>query len=111
MSEKKNDKNTEISSKDSGDVIALLKRMQRQLDSMEEKIDALTRQSKPRAFGDKRSSAPRKEFGGAKRKHAARKEEVSSDGMFFHGHPFGNKKDSGKSSFKKNRKSYGKTSR
>ncbi len=46
------------------DVIALLKRMQLKLDSLEEKIDALTRQSKSRALpGARPSSGSRKEFG------------------------------------------------
>ncbi len=89
------------------DIIALLKRMQLKLDSLEEKIDALTRQSKPRAFtGARPSPGSRKEFGDAKRKHAARKEAVSSEGKFYHGHPFGKKKSAGKGSFKKNKKSY-----
>ncbi len=95
-----------MSEKANQDVIVLLEKMQSRLDSMEEKIDALTRQLKSKTFGDKRPSAPRREFGGVKRKHAARKEEVSSEGKFYHGRPFGHKKDSGKGGFKKNKKSY-----
>jgi len=115
MNENVNSKNEEISKKDNPDVVAVLKKMQGQLDSIEGKINSLMHQSKQKTVKDKYSSAPRKEYDKTKhskdRKHKGKKEEVSSEGKFYHGHPFGKKKDSGKSDFKKNKKSFKKPSK
>ena len=110
MGENANLKNKEVSSESIQDVFALLKKMQCQLDSMEKKLDLLTQQSKPKTFKGGHPSKPYKDGGETsrfkKRKYEGKKEEGPSEGKFYHGHPFGKKKDSGKSSFKKNKKSY-----
>lgn len=104
-----------MSDETNNDVIALLKTTLRRLDSMEEKIDMLVRQSKQKTFDDKRPSRPRKEYDRTSRpkvgRYGPKKEEVSSEGKFYHGRPFGKKKDTGKSSFKKGKKPFKKSSK
>ncbi|MCK5179185.1 MAG: hypothetical protein KAR32_06610 [Candidatus Omnitrophica bacterium] len=96
---------------DSKDVVALLKKMQKKLEAVEEKIDALVLQSKRQTFQDRPFSKSRKEYNkpsrpGERKFAGKKKEEASSEGKFYHGLPFGKKKDSGKSSFKKTKKSF-----
>ena len=115
MNKKLDSKNEEISLKDNKDVVAVLKGMQHRLDSMEEKIDSLIQQSKQKTFNDKRFSRQNKEYDRPsrprERKYGEKKEEVSSEGKFYHGRPFGKKKDGGKSNLGKNKKPYNKSSK
>ena len=99
----------------STEVVALLKTMQLKLNAMEEKIDFLVQQSKRNTFKDRPFSKPRKEFDKTsrpgERKFGGKREEASSEGKFYHGRPFGKKKDSGKSNPKKNKKPFKKLSK
>ena len=115
MSKNADSENEEISLEGEKDVTALLKKIQLKLDSMEEKIDSLVRQSKQKNFQDKLASKPRREYGASRyqkdRKYEGKKEEVSSEGKFYHGRPFGKKNVSGKSSLKKGKKPFNKSSK
>ena len=106
-------KNEEKGIADSQGILDLLKKMQCKIDSMEEKLDSLVRQSKEKAFSGKQYSRSHKGYDKPWRpkvgRHEEKKDEGSSEGKFFHGRPFGMKKDTGKSDFKKSRKSFSKT--
>ena len=110
MREKGNSKNEGDFNKDSGAIVGVLKRMQVKLDSMEEKIDSLLKQSKEKTFKSKQFSRPRKEFDKTKhygeRKPEGKKEELASEGKFYHGRPFGKKKNTGKVNLKKFKKTF-----
>ena len=114
MNEKINSKKEENSAKDNQDIAALLKKMQDKLDSMEDKIDSLVTQSKQKTFEGRRFSKPRKEYDKTKhhkeRKYEGKKEEVTSEGKFYHGRPFAKKKAGGKSNLNRKKKSYNKSS-
>lgn len=115
MNENANFKNIEDSPNNDQDIAALLKKIKYQLDSMEKKIDSLTHQSRPKTFAGKPLSRPRQEYDKTKRqkeqKYEGRKEEVSSEGRFYHGRPFNKKKTSGASSFGRKRQPFSKSSK
>ena len=115
MSENVNSESEENLPKESEEIIALLKKMQHKLDSMEEKIDALTRQSVQRTFKGKPFSKPYKEFDKTnpmkRRKYEGKKEEVSSEGKFYHGRPFGKKKVGGESNIRKKKKPFNRSAK
>lgn len=113
MNEKKEIENEEKSMVGNQDIINLLKKMQYKIDSMEEKIDSLVRRSRQKTFTEKPSSRLHKDYERPRRpkvgKYEGKKDEDSSEGKFYHGRPFGRKKDRGKSDFKKGRKFFSKT--
>ena len=90
---------------DNQDIMALLKKFQYKLDSMEKKIDSLIQDSKQKTFKGKPFSKPYKEYDESKRhkiqKYNERKEGASGGEKFYDGRPFGNRKNSGQSDFKK----------
>ena len=97
------------------DILALIVKMQIKLDSMEEKIDSLIRRSENKTYKGKTFSKPYREHDKAKhkqeRKYGARKDEGSSERKFYHGSPFGKKKETGKSNFKGRKKPFNKSLR
>ncbi|MCD4779772.1 MAG: hypothetical protein K8S27_04390 [Candidatus Omnitrophica bacterium] len=115
MNEIKNSKKEKISDKDNQDIAALLAKMQHKLDSMEEKIDSLIRQLKQTTFEAPHFPKTYKPYDKTKRSKdrttKGKKEEVSSEGKFYHGRPFGRKKDGGKSVLKRNKKPFKKSNK
>lgn len=115
MNENANFKKEEESLKDSQDVAGILKKMQVKLDSIEKKLDSLMEESRPKPFKNREFPRARRDFDDSSRpkgrRYEGKKEEVSSEGKFYHGRPFGKKKDSGKSSFKKDKKPFDKFSK
>ncbi|MBU0467752.1 MAG: hypothetical protein KKD07_08295 [Candidatus Omnitrophica bacterium] len=113
MNENVDSKNEENIMKDNQDIVALIKKMQNKLDLMEEKIDSLILQSRPKTFKERQFSKPYKEYDKTRRpsvrKYEGKKEESSGEGKFYHGSPFGKKKESGKSNFKGTKKPFRKT--
>ena len=130
--------NKEIPSKDNKEVISLLKKMQQQLDSLEEKIESLIQKSKSKSFEDRRPSRPREEFRTSRpprpregfnskfgrpreneesdrpsrpreRTYEPRREEGSSEGKFYHGRPSSKSKSGGKKSLGKKKSFFKKT--
>jgi len=110
MNKNTNSENNESSSPDQENILSLLKKMQGQLNSIEGKIKILLQPSKEKSFKPRHSSRPHHENIQIKRpserKHKEKKEEVSSERKFYHGSPFGIKKDGGKSNFRKKKKSF-----
>lgn len=110
MSENSSFQNEGKFPRDHKEVVELLKRMQCQMDSIEEKLDALIRDSKAKSFSGKPFSKPFRSHDKSKpsreRKFEGKKEEVSSEGKFYHGSPFGKKKDHGKTGMRHGKKSY-----
>ena len=115
MTENGNSKDNEVIQQDNWDIGSALKKMQVQLDSMEKKIDSLVQQSKPRTFRDKSFSMPNRDYvktrRPSERRYEGKKEGVSSEGKFYHGRPFGKKKDGGKNSLKRGKKFFDKSSK
>lgn len=110
MNEQQQSQQKEHSPSNAPDIIAVLKRMQIQLDAMDEKLTGLVQQSKPRAFQakpfqNKPFSKPYNNFDKTKRSGArnfeGKKEGDAGKSKFYHGSPFGKKKTGGKSPFKK----------
>jgi len=108
MNEQQQVQNQENTQQDAPDVIAVLKRMQRQLDVMDEKLGTLIQMSKRETFPSKPFSKPFKGFSKTNRpndrKFDRKKEGTAGEGKFYHGRPFGKKKAGGKSPFKKGKK-------
>ncbi len=95
--------------------MALLKKLQYKLDSMEKKIDFLIQESKQKTFKDKHFSKPHREYDGPKhhkrRKYEGEKDGSSSERKFYDGHPFDKNKNSGQDNFRKNKKPFNKSSK
>ena len=115
MNEIVNSKSEENFPKDNQYMADLLKRMQYQLDAMEKKIDALMQQSKQETFKSKHFAKPYQEYDKARRpterKYGGKRDETSSEGKFYHGRPFGKKKDGGKSHFRRHEKPFNRPSK
>ncbi len=113
MTKNVNYRNKKDFPKDDQDVVTLLKKMQYQLNSLEEKVDSLLQQSKRSTFRDKHFSKPYKEYDKTRRpkdrKFEGKKEGAPSEGKFYHGQPFNKKKDGGKSSLRRKRKPFSKS--
>lgn len=103
------------SSTDNQDILALLKKLQYKLDSVEFKLDSLIQESKQNAFKGKHSSKPHKEYDGLKhrkgRKYEGKREGPSSEGKFYDGHPFSKNKNSGQGNLRKDKKPFNKSSK
>ncbi|MGR3177078.1 MAG: hypothetical protein ACUZ8E_03360 [Candidatus Anammoxibacter sp.] len=98
---------------DNQDIMALLKKLQYKLDSVENKIDSLIQESKQKTLKGKPFSKPHKEYDESKRhkiiKYNERKETSSGREKFYDGQPFGRKKNSGEGSdFKKKKRPFNK---
>lgn len=91
------------------DLITSIDGMQRKVDALERKIDTLVKRSPQSGPREGRSPRPRQEYGRSSRpvgrRSEEKKEEVSSEGKFYHGSPFGKKKGG----LKRGKKSFGKT--
>ncbi|MGR3318048.1 MAG: hypothetical protein ACUZ8O_06160 [Candidatus Anammoxibacter sp.] len=103
-----------ISPDDNQDIMALLKKLQYKLDSVEEKIDSLIQDSKQKTFKGKPFSKPHKEYDESTRhkiiKYNERKEASSGKEKFYDGQPFGRNKNSEPGDFKKKKKPFNKSS-
>jgi hypothetical protein len=97
------------------DLITSIEGMQRKVDALERKIDMLVKKSQSGTSRGDRPSRPRNENDRssrpAGRKFEGKKEEVSSEGKFYNGSPFGKKKDGGKGGMKRGKKSFAKLSK
>jgi len=112
MSEAEKNENKEVSFKDNETIVSLLKEMVLKLDAMEKKVDALSRESKHKAFKDKPFSKPRGAYDKHKsprgRRPEGKKETPSSEGKFYHGLPFAKKKAGGKGRYAGGKKRHSK---
>ena len=108
MNEEVDSQKQDLLIKDDKDIFALIKDMLLRLESIEEKIDSLMKQSQEKSYNAKVYARPQKSFEKPKhykdRKRDGKKEEVSSEGKFYHGRPFDKSKNVSKSNFKGKKK-------